>query len=533
MKFSNYLLGMLTCAAFTACSSDELEMTGSGPIGNESQGNAYLAVNIVANTDATKRAFEDGTAAESNVTSARFYFFDANGQPVAVNNQGTNYIEKTDITWINEENPNTTDNVTKKSSAILVIDNKKVLPTSMITILNPPQELGVISHAEEDLHTNHAENYASDAYTQDGTFVMSTSNYIDANNNIHDADVIAGYLATSSADANLNPVNVYVERVAAKVEVTQAQTKFDTGVKTPVKSEEEGSGTTGEEKPIYAKITGWAIANRQDRSYPVKQLNSKWTNGSLFENWNQAANHRCYWAQTVPGEPVNDNTWAGTNSTATKYVNENTGGTQSGKTPILFVAAQLVDANNDPVEIVNLAGTNMTMPDAKIWIAGVLNAGNTKIVYKKDETTFEEILPEHLDFTTTTTNADIESYQVVPCVAETTPQLYSQTNGGERIEISKEEVNALLAEYPANVWKNGMTYYYTTITHMDEKYPGIVRNNVYKIDITKIKGLGTPVFDPDQIITEPEEVIDQSSYMSATINILAWNIINQSVELGK
>ena len=61
---------------------------------------------------------------------------------------------------------------------------------------------------------------------------------------------------------------------------------------------------------------------------------------------------------------------------------------------------------------------------------------------------------------------------------------------------------------------------------------GVVRNHVYKTSVTKVVGLGTPVFDPTLPII-PELPAEKYSYIAARINILSWHIVNNSVILGK
>jgi hypothetical protein len=50
--------------------------------------------------------------------------------------------------------------------------------------------------------------------------------------------------------------------------------------------------------------------------------------------------------------------------------------------------------------------------------------------------------------------------------------------------------------------------------------------------VTGVKGFGTPVYDPEQVII-PEIPEDQDALnLAADINVLSWNVITQEVELG-
>lgn len=83
-----------------------------------------------------------------------------------------------------------------------------------------------------------------------------------------------------------------------------------------------------------------------------------------------------------------------------------------------------------------------------------------------------------------------------------------------------------------------MTYYYFPIQHLGhmgkdgKNYGknGVVRNHIYDSTITKLYGLGTPVYNPDETIY-PEKPEDNDSYIAAQIKILSWRLVNNNVEL--
>ncbi len=90
-------------------------------------------------------------------------------------------------------------------------------------------------------------------------------------------------------------------------------------------------------------------------------------------------------------------------------------------------------------------------------------------------------------------------------------------------------------------YKEGLSYYSTLIRHFDDTLSsneglaqgvfnfgryGVVRNNVYKMTLTKITGPGTPT------IPEPEGPDDkEKEYLSTEIEVLPWVIRTQNVEL--
>lgn len=109
----------------------------------------------------------------------------------------------------------------------------------------------------------------------------------------------------------------------------------------------------------------------------------------------------------------------------------------------------------------------------------------------------------------------------------------------EKITVPSADINKSLKLLGhAKVWTEGKTYYYFEIRHLSAGtnpentpgYYGVVRNHVYKTTIKSLVGLGTPVYDPDEIII-PEKPIDDEVYIAAEIKILAWRIVNQDVHL--
>ncbi|WP_211833430.1 Mfa1 family fimbria major subunit [Porphyromonas levii] len=84
---------------------------------------------------------------------------------------------------------------------------------------------------------------------------------------------------------------------------------------------------------------------------------------------------------------------------------------------------------------------------------------------------------------------------------------------------------------------DGVSYYTTTIRHFDDELEavkmgygryGVVRNNIYKLSITKISAPGEPV------ITEPDPEIPDDpdkNYIAVDVTVLPWLVRTQDVEL--
>jgi hypothetical protein len=61
----------------------------------------------------------------------------------------------------------------------------------------------------------------------------------------------------------------------------------------------------------------------------------------------------------------------------------------------------------------------------------------------------------------------------------------------------------------------------------------VVRNHWYRVGISSITGLGTPVWDADSDTfdpTNPSDDDDKQWYLDAQINVLSWNMLDNDVE---
>jgi hypothetical protein len=85
------------------------------------------------------------------------------------------------------------------------------------------------------------------------------------------------------------------------------------------------------------------------------------------------------------------------------------------------------------------------------------------------------------------------------------------------------------------LYKGGHAYYYTNIRHLGANkdnvgYDGVVRNHSYVVNITKIDGFGTPVYNPDTKFV-PETPEDFTTYVAADVRILSWRLVDPGYEL--
>ena len=556
MRLSNFLVMFSACALFAACANDETPDGNNLPQGNGEQ--AFIAVRLAA-PNAMTRTFQDGIDAENAVTTARFYFFNNEGTAVTVDNS-VNYKDVT-TTFSDATSPaDESGNVEEISNAVLVLENATVWPEKMVVVLNPPTELNA-SKSLSDLRAA-ADDYASE---ESGKFVMSNAVYATSSGTQVDAVDLAGYITNNKDAAEGNPVTVYVERVLARVDVactSNLENDKTDGTGTQQNEINGYSGGNGTSE-IQAVIKGWTLANRNSQSHLLKSL-STWNNSSTitvgtgswaFADWNAATNHRSYWAYTddvtatkLENDSYDDILKDNSTFVETAYCQENTG--KGPATELVAIAELQVDGLK--TDIAKYAGQYWTVENLLTQFANQILAG--KIYYKAtsgDPATVTALPATALKLRprNSSETSSVAAYEAVldlKAAYQTGYTFYSDAAGNDELQLT--EVQGILNDYKALYWKDGKTYYHTTIKHTLNSLTkdGVVRNHLYDISLTGVSGLGTPIpgtssddegddpgdDDPDDKPIDPENPDEEESFLAAEINILSWNVIGQEVELG-
>ena len=519
MKKSLFAMFMAGCL-LASCNNDEPNPNaGTGELET-----SYIAVSVNsanASTRAKDGGYAEGNDSEQKVTTAHFFFFDASGNPFTLNQESlvggsdkANYVVKTI-----EDAGNKLPNVETITNVVLTIQNLEgEYPAQMLVVLN-------WDYAGEAISLTNLRNTLADyaaAVENTKGFLMSNSAYVKGTNTVITATPITiENIASSESAAMAAPVQVFVERVAAKVTLKENETNFNTGITDP------------DGKKIYAHIVGWDVNTTLDHSYLVKEIDATWQNATLGFTWNDEPYYRSYWAKSVAanGENVKydtDFSYAGLTNTVNTgvYCLENTG----NKYTKVVIAAELVDESQNPVQVARLYSEMYTFDGIKNVIANALKDH----YYYGDETTKHTILPEHIDFFVAGTSGK-DSYTVKYRLTEEAAQLkwyYTDDAGKTFTAKTAVEVNNYLATLEgAQAW-NGKSYYTVDIEHLGTNHiKGVVRNHSYVITVDGISGLGTPVYNPNTVVTEPIKPEETTSYVSARINVLSWKIVNQNVTL--
>lgn len=556
MKKSFLYSMLLAASVLTGCSSEDA--VNAGGQGENTTPTSYISVNIVSTPESGTRAADDkyeaGSEAENTVKKVRFYFFDASGNAASV--KASNQVNYYDWTQPEGSGTETTGPVERNLNAVLLIETKNgdALPAQIVAVVNPEDKLGNNSLNLATLR-NMTSDYATLENTGNATFVMCNSVYADAEKNEVSATKLTSENFQSSIEAATNkPVNVYVERNVAKVRVAFGNNVLDNNKRIMAQSKSGDTKTPIQigGKNVYIQFDKWNISGDINLGNLSKHIDPTWTGLDNNIAWNDAPYFRSYWASAVtPGtnETIKNQyasytankavDFTGTNF---KYCNENAALATGIKNTQVIIPAQLVDVDGNPVTIAEFAGqryiakaaTDETdLEDLKKAILTYFE-NDHKHYYKNASNKYIEITADDITFKTSTaasknyTNGT-GTYYVYPCLsaAGSAKEWYTSANG-TYTKVTNVDTE-LLAMPHAKIWKNGATYFFFDINHINGK-PGVVRNHLYDASLTAIYGLGTPVYNPAEVII-PEKPVEDDTYIAAQVKILSWRVVSNSPTL--
>lgn len=590
MKKFTMLSSVLASALMLTVASCSSEDVAGGDSQNGKGTTSFLAVNIenVGSAPASRSyqqgdgTYEDGTEAESKINNVRFYFFNGDGTPYLLVNKNS---EKQPVNFLDqtvETDGNDHDHTAEtKTKAVLVLNGEtKAVPASVIAVINP-EVLDNTTLQSGTMTLSELRTSATDSKFYDKTngFVMSNSVYESAGQDVCSTPVANSVFATSE-DAMKNPVDIYVERVNAKVnakidadyqrtgETEKAWTKNADGkyqievgsIDVTTYEENTNAAPTKNTYPVYAVVQGWQLADADGKAEVCKQIKTSWYAGELgISPWTTSDYHRCFWSKSVPftsgaqggaNHPVNPKftditqSLSGEFSAEPVYTLPNTPDqvvtnptTSLNTLTKLIVAAKLVykdkNGNYNPAQVCQYRGLTYLGEDAvKKQIVG----GFAKY-FKKTATGYQSIEASDITFKTVPGSSEVKDYEVVATLASNVGELYVKDGETTYKTVSKDDVNAALAKEEAQVRSTeGATYYYTPIKHLGDagklgEY-GIVRNHSYQVTIQNIKGFGTPVYDPKKEI-DPMIPSDENTYLAASIKVLSWRVVSSKVDLDQ
>lgn len=570
MKISKLFPFACVALMMSACASDKEEIGSGTKPGSDPQ---YLAVNIV-NVGATPTTrttdYENGTAGESAIKKVRFYFFNGDGSPYLIK---TGIDGGGDKNWLEaspaDDTPTsgTPSQIEKITQTVLVINGiQSAAPAAIVAIVNPETvdaatlKNGETMRLSELRYSAVGRNFYKKHATTGAVseFVMSNSVYVNAGEDVC-ASLVAGHVTTSAETAKAKPVDLYVERVVAKVTADVNNSAFELGNGTNWEADKYGTKTAvgkSGDYDVYAVIEGWGLANENGKAEVEKQVNKTWTDGTLgFTPWTTADYHRCFWETSVAFD-------AGTGGN--QPVNPTFNQLKAKMQDVLYTLPNTPESKD---KIANLKDNDLT----KFAVAATLRykdaAGNwhnaeicryngvsilgidnlkrqvaltfSQYYTSTNGTTYTQLSKDDIDFKDP--DGTMQQYRVTPTLANDpagTKKYYTKTNTGTTPtfrEVNKADVLAAIEADKAEIRRDGRAYYYVPIKHIGgtgelAEY-GIVRNHFYKITLTGIKGFGTPVYDPDKVV-DPIVPTYENTYLAARVQVLQWRVVNQNASLG-
>lgn len=565
----------LAAFMFSACSSEDTENGG----GNNNVDVSYLSVNIQNVGEVMSRAeyddekggtYEDGTEAESKISDVRFYFFNADGSPYILKKSTStekdkNWMTPGTITPDGKDHTTSVEQITKE--VLVIAGQERVAPHSVVAVINS-NTLTTLGEGALSL-TDLRDKQDNQFYTTTTTtatpekFVMANSIYMKDGKEEY-AVPVTGHVSTTEEGAKANPIDIYVERVAAKVNTT---CDTNEGWKIGTDDWNNGKWTYQLADKLFSKydvfvvVDGWSVADANGRASVEKAtLNSTWSNDLLGINpWTTGDYHRCFWETSVPfvdgTNEVLNKPFKNISSTIADGIVYTLPNTPKATTDFadkmensltkVIVAAHLYYKDEAGVahqaEICKYKGIQYLSKEDVLTV--VANENKSKYFKKttnaegrdvytsisKDDLTFATSAPEGSE-----AENKLKDYEVIP---QLNGNIEIYDGSPEHNLIPVADVNKELAKVAnkAQVRREGRVYYYTPIRHLASEegklgYYGVVRNHSYKVNLQKVSGFGTPVYDPDKVIdpTLPEE---ENIYLAAKIKVLSWRVVKSNVNL--
>lgn len=568
------ILLLFLSVLFTACQSDEPAIDeGSKTDGKATQ--AYMNVRIgmanIPGSRATSPGTEDGTDAEQSVSSLLLKFYDANGKFYGYGDPVTDLSVtrptngQAEATGHNEEGY-------IGATVVLTINDGDAKPSYVVAYLNCDAK----KTPEPDM-TDFSATVSTVSGENSKNFFMTSSNFYDSDmtkfgNNgcltkVSDSNFKDTKKKAEKEVENGNYVNIYVERLAAKVQVTNNATN-------------EGENGTVESNgyKLTFTYTGYNLGGINTNSYLIKNIDD-FDVTKPWSGWNDATNHRSYWAKDVnytyaiptPNlgyKSYND----GSSNDAALYCAENTFGKVSPEVknpylvqPFVYVFGYYTVTKNDiavvDAALYEYAGKIYTSEDiinviqnsigSFLFTKSTTGEGEsakdvyTPIALKKDDV--DIVSCKNQDIQTDKNDASRIMLKLKDNYSIQNNAYVKQIDAEGSVSYTNattDNINGWLATQKITV--NGFqrnseghypVYFPVLVEHLnwsgetagDVGAYGIVRNHVYKIEISSIKNLGVGIFNPEVDIIPHEKV--KKMYLAAKINILSWKIVNQTVNL--
>ena len=572
------LISIALLSLAVACSKENVTSNQGG-----SDANQYMAVDIAMSVGSSTKApsdYRDGSEAEStvNVKNSIFLFYDAYGNFLT-----SGVISATEGSV--DENGNlklTTNNlsgyVEKESKAVIVLGPTRLRPALVLAVLNYDNCDALRNLSLADAHTQVDKREIS---TEAGKFTMTNSVYVDGKNIVNATPIAASSVKETKEEALKTPVQIYVEREVAKVNM-KAKDGLKQTAEGKICFETPNAESVLDGVKVSARIVvdGWAANAFNTTSYLVKDVPTSWLVTNPFANWYDEAAKRTFWAQdpnysgseeyvfgcTPEDEPgtyknvkyLSWNDAAKNKVDSYNYMYENTtdkasarvNGGELANVPTILIAAHVETAKTGAAwerqDIYKFGGLFYTDESLRNYAAEQILKGKLHWEYTTAEgSKTASVEPKQIDATFVANVADNSGSVKVKVAKITAPaegaKLMKEGEPASEIESAnwaKTVEDILNGENGFNIakkelvcFKNGMCYYQVPIKHnqaAEDVAYGTVRNHIYELTLSKIAKIGNPVFNPEEkLVLIPGE--EKNYYVSAELKILKWRVITQDV----
>lgn len=325
MRKINFLLAGIATLFMASCSDNDISQVQKPEVSEVDQ-TQYMAVTISAPIERS-RSYEVGSKDESKVTRFDFFFYDINRNPTAkMQSYDSDKIEeefdKTEGPFDDESTSNVTDRWTSIIPVQLVQGQN--IPAYVICIVNAQSVSGLETKTMDELRDINDQHFLDNS----GNFIMSNSTYfgLDVMTGEQDARLCATPILASQLYATKEAaqkamgennkdgskyVNIYVERLAAKVGLTMT----NDAPKDYILDSSAGGTVTLKFVPEYWFMNCIAKNNYITKRYglqdkdnsttpptitynykPTKaQIDSKFANTGMANTWNKPGDHRSFW----------------------------------------------------------------------------------------------------------------------------------------------------------------------------------------------------------------------------------------------
>lgn len=572
------LISIALLSLAVACSKENVTSNQGG-----SDANQYMAVDIAMSVGSSTKApadYRDGSEAEStvNVKNSIFLFYDAYGNFLT-----SGVISATEGSV--DENGNlklTTNNqsgyVEKESKAVIVLGPTRLRPALVLAVLNYDNCNALRNLSLADAHTQVDSREIS---TEAGKFTMTNSVYVDGKNIVNATPIAASSVKETKEEALKSPVQIYVEREVAKVNM-KAKEGLKKTAEGKICFETPNAENVLDGVKVSARIVvdGWAANAFNTTSYLVKDVPTSWLVTNPFANWYDEAAKRTFWAQdpnysgseeyvfgrTPEDEPgtyknvkyLSWNDATQNNVDSYNYMYENTTDKASAKVnggelanvPTILIAAHVETAKTgadwERQDIYKFGGLFYTNKSLKNYAAEQILKGKLHWEYTTAEgLKTASVLPDQVKSKIVANVVDNSGSVKVEVEALTAPaegaKLMKEGEPASVIESAdwaKTVEDILNGEKGFNIakkelvcYKDGMCYYQVPIKHnqtAEDAAYGTVRNHIYELTLSKIAKIGNPVFNPEEkLVLIPGK--EKNYYVSAELKVLKWRVITQDV----